>query len=347
MKIPLLDCIAFMTMNMAARLPGIKTAGILLLVFCGTAALAASPEKISGVINFANDYANVLSPAELHELEQRLIDISHNNQYEIGAVIHKQVPQGVAPEDASEIADRLMIGSTLEDRGIVVLVFVQERSVHVEVGYGLEGLIPDAVAHRVATAAAAHFAKGDYAGGLLEAIATLSNHADAAVRIVKAEKKSRWRWLPDWMLAIGDASRGFAFFAAHRHEIPKQLAIWWKGKDVESRQVLGAFFAGGAVWLLVLLRPALGAILGLVLPLACQSTRAMRWLFFFGTGSCFEREWKVSGARGMSVSRAVYIADALYYGFGAVLLVGIVMSMFIVFVGHPGSFGGAGARAVW
>lgn len=328
-------------------MPGIKIVGSLLLGLCCTAALAAPPEKTSGAINFASDYANVLSPAELHELEQRLIDISHNNQYEIAVAIHEQRPQGVAPENASELADRLMVGSTLEDRGIVVLVFLQERSVHVEVGYGLEGLIPDVIAHRVATAAAAHFAKGDYAGGLREAVTSLSTHADAAMRIAKEEKKSRWGWLPNWMLAIGDASRGFVFFATHRHEIPRQLAIWWKGQDLESRHVLAAFFAGGAIWLLALLRPALGAILGLMLPLSRQRTRAMRWLFFFGTGSCFEREWKATGAPGLSVSRSAYIADALYYGFGAVLLVGIVMSMFIVFVGHPGSFGGAGARAVW
>ena len=309
-------------------------------------AFAAQADKASGLINFANDYANVLAPTDLRGLEQQLLEASRSNRYQIAVALYKKLPDGTTPENATEFADRLMVGSSLGDRGIVILVFLEQHRVRVEIGYGLEGLVPDAIAHRAAELAAKRFARGEYAAGLKDAIALLQKHADEATANVKTAQ-SRWEWLPDWMLAIGDAWRGFAFFVAHRHEIPKQLAVWWKSQDDENQGVLAVFFTGGALFVLVLLRPAVGAVLCMFLPLAWLRTSAMRWLFFRGTDASFERDWKTAGPPGPSAPREYYVFDMLYYGGTAVVLVGMTIGSFIAFVGHPGGFGGAGAGVKW
>jgi uncharacterized protein len=63
--------------------------------------------------------------------------------------------------------ERWKVGQKKYDNGLVLFVFVQERKVRVEVGYGLEGTITDAVSSRVIREQIApHFQKNDYAAGL-------------------------------------------------------------------------------------------------------------------------------------------------------------------------------------
>ena len=323
-----------------------RALGVLMLSLGLPPAIAAPADRASGVINFANDYAHALAPAELHALEQQLLEASRGNRYQIAVALYRKLPDGTTPDNATEFADRLMVGTSLGDRGIVILVFLEQRRVRIEIGYGLEGLVPDAIAHRAAELAAVRFAKGEYAAGLQDAIALLEKHADEATANLK-QAKSHWEWLPDWMLAIKDAARGFAFFAKNRHEIPQQLAVWWRAQDVGNQRFLAVFFTAGALYLLALLRPATGAVLCLFLPLAWLRTRAMRWLFFRGTDATFERNWKAAGAPAPSAPREYYVFDMLYYGVPALALAGIAIGSFIAFVGHPGGYGGAGAGVTW
>src|SRR5205085_9900214 len=53
------------------------------------------------------------------------------------------------------------------DNGLILFVFVKERKVRIEVGYGLEGTVTDAISSRVIrNDIAPHFQQSDYAGGL-------------------------------------------------------------------------------------------------------------------------------------------------------------------------------------
>ena len=103
---------------------------------------------------------------------------------------------------------------------------------------------------------------------------------------------------------------------------------------------------GMIVFVLVCLRPTLGSLLGLAMPPAWMSNRIVRWTFFRGTNAWFERAWK-SGPPFSALPRWAYVFDVLYYGFGTLVLPGLALASFIMLVGHPGSFGGAGALARW
>ena len=60
------------------------------------------------------------------------------------------------------------------DNGVVLFVFVQDRKVRLEVGYGLEGALPDITAHRIIDEQITpRFRTGDYAGGLEAAVTAI------------------------------------------------------------------------------------------------------------------------------------------------------------------------------
>lgn len=72
------------------------------------------------------------------------------------------------------LADAWKIGRKGIDDGVIVIVAKNDRRMRIEVGYGLEGAIPDAIAKRiVAEQMAPRFREGDFAGGLRATVATL------------------------------------------------------------------------------------------------------------------------------------------------------------------------------
>jgi uncharacterized protein len=80
--------------------------------------------------------------------------------------------EGESLEDYSiRLAERWRIGQKGLDNGVILLVFVAERQVRLEVGYGLEPVIPDAVAGQIIREALVpRFREGRYAAGLEEAV---------------------------------------------------------------------------------------------------------------------------------------------------------------------------------
>jgi uncharacterized protein len=83
--------------------------------------------------------------------------------------------EGESLEDFSiRLAERWRVGDKERDDGAILVVFVQERRVRLEVGYGLEPTIPDAVAGRIIREELApHFRDQRYAAGLQAAVAAV------------------------------------------------------------------------------------------------------------------------------------------------------------------------------
>jgi uncharacterized protein len=76
--------------------------------------------------------------------------------------------EGESVEDFSiRLAEKWRVGQKGLDDGAILLVFVQEKKVRIEVGYGLEGAIPDIEAARIIREVIApHFREGRYGAGL-------------------------------------------------------------------------------------------------------------------------------------------------------------------------------------
>ena len=100
-----------------------------------------------------------------------------------GAQIAVLVVPTTAPESIEQYATRVFdawkLGRKGVDDGALVLVAKADRHVRIEVGYGLEGAIPDAAAKRVAhDYMSPRFADGDFAGGINAGVEMLTHLID-------------------------------------------------------------------------------------------------------------------------------------------------------------------------
>ncbi len=94
--------------------------------------------------------------------------------------------EGEALEDVTiRIAEAWKPGRAREDKGALIALFMEERKIRIEVGYGLEGQIPDGVAGRIIRdIIAPAFRERDYAGGLAGAADAIATRATGGTIVV-------------------------------------------------------------------------------------------------------------------------------------------------------------------
>jgi uncharacterized protein len=80
--------------------------------------------------------------------------------------------EGESLEDFGiRLAERWRVGDKKLDNGVILLMFVQERRIRLEVGYGLEPVLPDAVASQIIREQIGpRFREGRWADGLTAAV---------------------------------------------------------------------------------------------------------------------------------------------------------------------------------
>lgn len=116
------------------------------------------------------DLTQTLSPEQIQQLEAKLA----NFEREKGSQVAVLIVSTTQPEDIAQfsirVTDAWKIGRAKQDDGVLFLVAKNDRKVRIEVGYGLEGAIPDLIAKRIITETIApYFRQGDYFGGIDQA----------------------------------------------------------------------------------------------------------------------------------------------------------------------------------
>ncbi len=138
--------------------------GFLLAMFALSAwAQVAVPELSRRV----TDLTGTLSSQQADELESKLETFEAKKGSQIAILI---VPT-TEPEDIAQfgirVADQWKIGREKIDDGLILIVAKNDRKLRIEVGYGLEGVIPDAIAKRViAETITPYFKAEDFNGGI-------------------------------------------------------------------------------------------------------------------------------------------------------------------------------------
>jgi uncharacterized protein len=113
------------------------------------------------------DTAGVVNTTDAALLDTKLQNFEQQSGAQFLIYIFPSL-QGEAVEDFTiRCVERWKVGQKKYDNGLVLFVFVEERKVRVEVGYGLEGTVTDAFSSRVIREyIAPRFQQNDYAGGL-------------------------------------------------------------------------------------------------------------------------------------------------------------------------------------
>ena len=118
-----------------------------------------------------NDYAQLLSADAHRRLESRLAEREQATGAQMVLAIFPSL-EGESLEDFSiRLAQQWRVGQKGLDNGVILLLFVKERRVRLEVGYGLEPVVTDAVsAQIIREAIAPRFREQRYAAGLEAAV---------------------------------------------------------------------------------------------------------------------------------------------------------------------------------
>jgi uncharacterized protein len=147
------------------------------------------------------DAANLLKPEDRAALEQKLK--AHEDRTTDQVVVATIASlQGLTVEDfANRLFRHWQLGQKAKNNGVLLLVAPTERKARIEVGYGLEGALTDALSKVIiASAVAPRFKQGDFAGGInagVDAIlAILTGDADEWQRRAEVRSDETGRFDP-------------------------------------------------------------------------------------------------------------------------------------------------------
>lgn len=155
--------------------------GSVLLATLHSHAAEVIPPKPPG---YFQDNAGVVSRSAALRFNEQLAQFERDTSNQIWVVVY---PKMRSDDDVAAYAQRVAeawgVGQKDKRNGVVLFVFIQDRKVSIQVGYGLEGALPDAIAYDIrANHINPHFRAGDYEGGIAEGI-------DSIFKAIRGEYK--------------------------------------------------------------------------------------------------------------------------------------------------------------
>ncbi len=151
---------------------------LLLIFFAFTAGAQQLPEKPNPP-RIVNDFAGVLTAEQRESLERQLVQFNNETSTQIAIVTVKSLDGTSVDDFAFKLGEKWGIGQKGKDNGALILVkpkYGNEKGqAFIALGYGLEGVVPDALANRIVdNEMIPNFKKNDYYNGLLAAATRLT-----------------------------------------------------------------------------------------------------------------------------------------------------------------------------
>lgn len=153
----------------------------LVLWLAVTAGSAWSEVPVPQLQARVTDLTGTLTPQQSGELETLLRDFEARKGSQIAVLLIPTSHPETIEQFGIRIAEQWKLGRKGVDDGILLLIAKQDRAMRLEVGYGLEGAVPDSVAKRiVAEVITPYFQRGDFFGGIRAGIA-------ATIKVIEGE----------------------------------------------------------------------------------------------------------------------------------------------------------------
>lgn len=208
-----------------------------------------NPGKPTG---FVNDFAKILTADQKSQLENKLSAFQSSSSNEITVVIIDTLGNDTIENFAVKLFADWKIGQDKKDNGVLILAAIQEKKVRIEVGYGLEGALPDATSFQIINnSITPNFKQGNYYEGFNQAtdsiIAATSGEYQTDTQNVDIRKIESYGKMLFFFL--------FIFFGAWRGFLAKTKS-WWLGG------VIGG--ALGALLGLIIFKTIIMTIVGLI-----------------------------------------------------------------------------------
>lgn len=181
----------------------------LALRFCLTALLLFAPTLLAAEVPVppltarVTDLTGTLSGGQLQSLEQILREFEARKGSQIAVLLVPTTRPETIEQFSIRVAEAWQLGRKGVDDGVLLLVAKQDRELRVEVGYGLEGVIPDAVANRVADEIIVPFFKqGDFYGGVNAGVQRIMRLIEGEPLPPPKARDPGWSGPGDWIAIV-------------------------------------------------------------------------------------------------------------------------------------------------
>ncbi len=127
----------------------------------------AQQENLPVLKNYANDFTGTLTPDQLSELDYRLQTFDDSTSNQLVFLMIPTLNGYPLDEYSNETAIKNKIGTKKNDNGVLLLVVKDDHKARIEVGYGLEGALTDALSSSIIrNVMIPYFKQNDYFDGV-------------------------------------------------------------------------------------------------------------------------------------------------------------------------------------
>lgn len=166
----------------------IKTKLLLFILLLSLVSASYALEIPARPVSYVSDYANLLSPQTVANLNQQLHAFETKTSNQIFVAIFPSLEQESLEDFVVRLEQQWKIGQKGKDNGVLLAIFVKEHKMRIEVGYGLEGAIPDALAGNIIeTRIAPSFKAGNYDEGVTQGVTAIMQASQHEYTAQKAE----------------------------------------------------------------------------------------------------------------------------------------------------------------
>ena len=221
-----------------------KSLRLLLIFEILLVALTAYAVDIPYLTGRVTDNAQILSAETQKGITERLKAHEERTTNQIAVLTVPTLAGESIEEYAVAVFKEWKLGQKGKDNGILVIVSPQERRMRIEVGYGLEGIMPDSIAGSIIrNVMTPHFKTGDYNGGIDAGV-------QAIITVLEGGKA------PDMESGIGSGAKASSSFNLNMPDM-----------SLTERILIGAFIFGiiGLFTVIGVLTPGVGWFLYLFL----------------------------------------------------------------------------------
>src|SRR5271155_1026970 len=141
--------------------------------------------------NYVNDFAGVLSPETLASLNSLCAQVDRQAHAQIAVVTIKSLDGEPIENFATALEDKWKVGKKGTDRGLLLIFATTDRKYRVEVGYGLEGILPDGRVGDIGRAMVPYLQQNNFDGAVTLAVQQIAGviAADAGVTLTAQPRR--------------------------------------------------------------------------------------------------------------------------------------------------------------
>jgi uncharacterized membrane protein YgcG len=130
-------------------------------------AVSAMPKPLKRLTSYVDDLAGAMPAADAARIEASLASFEKETSNQIAVVVFPEAPADDIEGFTIRAAETWKVGRQGRDNGAILFLFLKQRIARLEVGYGLEGALPDAVARQILDQQlSASVAQGNVAEGI-------------------------------------------------------------------------------------------------------------------------------------------------------------------------------------